>query len=264
MRPNRLRQRLNAGEPSIGTQIMSPWPGVVEMIGHTGCFDYVEFLGEYTAYDLPMLDDLGRAVDQFDDFSAILKVDQEPRTFLAQRAIGSGFQNINFADVHSADEARECVSAVRAETPETGGRYGAAGRRFARFILDGGSPEYVQALEDCVVLLMIEKKEAVENLEEILSVKGVDMVIFGGSDYSMSIGKPGQARGSEITKVRDHVYRTALSMGVQPRGELRTPEDAKPLLDLGVRHFSIGSDMLILHQWWQESSATLRGMIDSA
>jgi 4-hydroxy-2-oxoheptanedioate aldolase len=264
MRPNQLRKKLNAGEPSLGTQTMSPWPGVVEMIGHSGCFDYVEFSGEYTAYDLPMLDDLGRAVDQFDGFSAMLKVDQEPRTFLAQRGIGSGFQNINFADVRSADETRECVAAVRAETPQTGGKYGAVGRRFARYILDGATPEYVQALEDCVVLLMIEKKEAVENLEDILLVKGVDMVIFGASDYSMSIGKPGQARSPEVNEVRDHVYRTALSMGVQPRGELRTPDDAQPLLDLGVRHFSIGTDLLILHTWWQQNSASLREMIDHA
>ena len=264
MRPNIIREKLNAGEPTLGTQVASPWPSVVELIGHSGCFDYVEFQGEYTAYDLPMLDELGRAVDRFDGFSAMLKVDQEPRTFLAQRGIGSGFQSINFADVRNADDARECVSAVRAETPETGGRYGAAARRFARFILDGASPEYVQALEDVVVVLMIEKREAVESLEEILAVPGVDMVIFGGSDYSMSIGKPGEARGPEITKVRDHVYSTALEMGVQPRAELRTVDDAGPLLDLGVRHFSIGSDLLILHSWWQESSKAMRDMVARA
>jgi len=41
---------------------------------------------------------------------------------------------------------------------------------------------------------MIEKKSAMQNLDEILSVEGVDMVQFGPSDYSISIGKPGQAR----------------------------------------------------------------------
>ena len=174
------------------------------------------------------------------------------------------FQSINFADVRNADDARECVSATRAETPETGGTYGAAARRFARFILDGATPEYVQALEDIVVVLMIEKREAVENLDEILAVPGVDMVIFGGSDYSMSIGKPGQGRGPEITKVRDHVYGRALEMGIQPRAELRSVEDAAPLLELGVRHFNIGSDLLILYSWWQENSKAMRDMVERA
>ena len=80
-------------------------------------------------------------------------------------------------------------------TPQTGGHHGSGDRRFAGYILESGSPQYVQALEDSVVALMIEKKEAVDNLEEILSVPGIDMVVWGGSDYSMSIGKPGRSQG---------------------------------------------------------------------
>ena len=52
MRRNRLRERLRAGEPSLGTHIHSAWPAVVELAGHAGCFDYVEFVGEYAPYDL--------------------------------------------------------------------------------------------------------------------------------------------------------------------------------------------------------------------
>ena len=56
----------------------------------------------------------------------------------------------------------------------------------------------MQALEDGVLALMIEKREAVENLEEILSIGGIDMVVFGGNDYSMSIGRPGQGAGPGV------------------------------------------------------------------
>ena len=265
MRPNTFREKLNAGEPTLGTQVASPWPNAVELIGHSGCFDYVEFQGEYTAYDLPMLDELGRAVDRFDGFSAMLKVDQEPRTFLAQRGIGSGFQSINFADVRNADDARECVSAVRAETPETGGTYGAAARRFARFILDGATPEYVQALEDVVVVLMIEKREAVENLEEILAVPGRR---HGDLRRQRLLHEHRQARSRGAARrsrrCATTCTRRALEMGIQPRAELRSVDDAAPLLDLGVRHFSIGSDLLILYAWWQENSKAMRDMVERA
>ena len=43
MRVNRLRELLRKGEPTLGTRIVCPWPGVVEIIGYTGIYDYVEF-----------------------------------------------------------------------------------------------------------------------------------------------------------------------------------------------------------------------------
>jgi 4-hydroxy-2-oxoheptanedioate aldolase len=264
MRPNRLRERLNADEPSLSTNALILWPGVVEAIGQAGGFDCIQFEAEYVPFDMHQLDHLGRTIELFDGLSAMIKVEPSIKTHLAQRAIGSGIQNILFADVRTVADAEECVAAVRAESPQTGGHHGSEDRRFSRYGSESGSEAYVQALEDVVIALMIEKKEAVEDLEAILSVRGVDMVVFGPNDYSMSIGKPGEARGPEITKVRDHVYSRALEMGVQPRAELRSVDDAAPLLDLGVRHFSIGSDLLILYAWWQENSKAMRDMVERA
>ena len=264
MRPNPLRKLLDEGKPSIGTHTMVFWPGMVEIIGHTGIIDYVEFVAEYAPYDLEGLENFGRAVDLFDHMTAMIKVDQEPRTFAATRAIGSGIQNVLFADVHNAEETRECVSAVRAETPLTGGHHGSGDRRFAGYFLESGSPQYVQALEDSVVALMIEKKEAVDNLEEILSVPGIDMVVWGGSDYSMSIGKPGAAKDPDVIATRDYVHKKALEMGIQPRAEISDPEDAKPLLDQGIRHFALGTDIVILFNWWKENVQKLSDIMDGA
>ena len=240
------------------------WPGMVEIIGHTGVIDYVEFVAEYAPYDLEGLENFGRAVDLFDHMTAMIKVDQEPRTFAATRAIGSGIQNVLFADVRDADEARECVGAVRAETPQTGGHHGSGDRRFASYFLESGTPQYVQALEDSVVALMIEKKEAVDNLEEIYSVPGIDMVVFGGSDYSLSIGKPGAAKDPDVVATRDYVYRKAMEVGIQPRAEIGDPEDAKPLLDQGIRHFALGTDVVIIYQWLQRNVQKLNDIMAGA
>ena len=89
MRPNKLRELLNAGKPTLGTHIHSTWPSLIEAIGHTGLYDYVEFVAEYGPFDLHDLDNLGRAADLY-GMSSMIKVDQEPRGFIAQRAIGSG------------------------------------------------------------------------------------------------------------------------------------------------------------------------------
>ena len=88
MRKNSLRERIRENQPSLGTHMNMSDPTIVELIGHTGMFDYVEFVAEYGPYDLYALENIGRAVDLFDDFSAMIKVEQEPRTFITVRALG--------------------------------------------------------------------------------------------------------------------------------------------------------------------------------
>lgn len=262
MRANTFRERLNGGKPTVATHIHTTWPSVIEAIGHTGLYDYVEFVGEYGPYDLHDLDNMCRAAELY-GMGSMIKIDQEPRGFLASRAIGSGFQSVLFSDCRSAAEARECVRIVRPETPEDDGTYGVATRRFT-YMGYGGTPEYVQALRDIVVVLMIEKRGAVENLEEILEIKGVDMIQWGGSDYSMSVGKAGQRSSPEIKATEKQVMETALRMGVPPRAEINTADQAKYYLDLGVRHFCIGTDVNILFNWWKEHGDNLRKAVESA
>ena len=264
MRPNRLRELLDAGKPSVGTHAMISWPGVVELIGQTGQYDYVEFVAEYAPYDLYALENFGRAVDLFDNFSAMMKIEQEPRTYLAVRAIGSGIQNLLFADVRTPEDARECVQAVRAESPATGGLHGVGMRRDVGYVLEGGSPAFIEALERAVVVLMIEKEEAVRRLDEVLGVGGIDMVQFGPSDYSMSIGKAGAGRDPAVTEAEHHVIKTALSMGIQPRAEMGSPDDAKRYLDMGVRHFCMGTDVSMLYNWWLANGEALQSILDGA
>ena len=103
MRKNKLKQQLRSGQPTLATHLHSIWPSVVEVVGHTGVFDYVEFVAEYAPFDLNSLDNFCRAVELF-DMSAIIKVDQEPRGFLAQRSIGSGFQGVLFSDCRTVED----------------------------------------------------------------------------------------------------------------------------------------------------------------
>jgi len=179
MRSNILRQRLQQGAPTLGTHIHTTWPSMVEAIGHTGHYDYVEFVAEYAPFDLHDLDNLGRAGDLY-DLSMMIKVDAEHRAYVAQRAVGSGFHSVLFADVRSAEDAAECVRCVRADHPDEGGTYGVATRRFT-YMGYGGSKAYVEALRDVVVVVMIEKQSAVDQLEEILDVDGVERGQWNGS-----------------------------------------------------------------------------------
>ena len=259
MRPNKLRKLVQDDKPSVGTRVHSTWPSVVEAIGHTGMFDYVEFLAEYAPFDLYALDNFCRAAELY-DLATIVKVDQEPQGFLAQRSIGAGFQGILFADCRTVDDVQRCVDVVRPETPEDGGIHGVGMRRFA-YMGYGGSPDYVQALRDVVVMIMIEKHSAVERLEEILSVRGVDMIQWGPVDYAMSIGRPGARNSAEVKAVERRVFETAVKMGIPPMAEINSVDEAKYYLDMGVRHFNIAADLSILFNWWKTNGEELRKVI---
>ena len=256
MRANKLRELLKANKPTLSTHIHTTWPSVVEAIGHTGLYDYVEFVGEYGPFDLHDLDNLARAGDIY-NMSMQLKVDQEPRGFLAQRAIGSGFHSILFADCRSAADVQECVRIVRAETPEDrrdlrrghpsvhlhglwrhqGVRPGPARHRRGDHDREAGHGRHARGRP---------------------AVKGVDMVQWGGSDYSMGMGRAGERYSPELRVVERRVFETAIKMGVPPRAEIATADQAKYFLDMGVRHFSVGTDITVLHQWWKSQGEDMR------
>ena len=261
MRKNRLRELLDSGRPSLGTHLSIPWPAITELVGHARAFDYVEFVAEYTPYDLFALENLGRAIDLFDHMTGMMKIEQHSRSYLATRAIGSGIQNLLFADVRTVEDVRECVRAVRAETPGRDGLHGVGMRRDVGYVLEGGSPAFVEALDQAVVAVMIEKRQAVENLDAILAVPGVDMIQFGPSDYAMSIGMTGDWNHPTVRDVERRVIEAALARGIAPRAEISHPRAAARYLEMGVRHFCMGWDMSILHDWFTETGKAMRDVL---
>ena len=265
MSRNPLRESLNAGKPTVGTHILSAWPTLVELIGHSRQYDYVEFTAEYAPFTMHDLDNLGRSFELM-GMSGMIKIEQTQYTHQAMRAIGSGFQSVLFADIRSVEDAKAAVDAVRAETTMAEGvrgrgRLGVGMRRDVGTVRTGGSPAYVDALNEVVIAIMVEKKSCVDDLDRVLDVPGLDMVQFGASDFSMSIGLTGQANHPDVVAAEKKTIETALKKGLHPRVELRDPSQAAKYLDMGVKHFCIGWDVRILADWWDTKGAEMRGLL---
>ena len=263
MRTNKLREIIKSGGISVGARILTAWPGIVEVIGNTGVIDYIEFIGEYSPWDLHDLENIGRAVE-LHNMSSMFKVDQEPNGFLAQRALGSGFQNILFTDIRTIEDAKKCIKIVKPETPAHGGINGCHMRRNVGYVLDCGNENYVKAMDEAVIAIMVEKKGCLENLEEILSLKGIDMVQFGPCDYALSIGLPGQWMHPKVKEAELKTIEVAIKKGIRPRVEIGPinykAEDIKKYIKLGVKDFHLPSDVIILHQWIKENAKLIRGL----
>src|SRR5689334_2039409 len=260
MRENRLRSLIDAGKPTFGTRVQSSWPTIIEIVGRSQNFDYVEFLAEYAPYDLYALDNVARAIELYPNFTGLIKIERSAQAHIAVRAMAAGIQNVLFTDVRSAADAVDCIRTVKPEIPGSIGTHGNDAGRAAV----GGVTELIKRYEDSVVVLMIEKKGAVEDLEAILRVPGVDMVQFGPSDYSMSIGLAGQRQHPAVVEAYEHTIKTAIKMGVRPRAEISSPAEAEYYMKLGVRDFNLSTDTAILAAFYRQEGAALRERVTAS
>lgn len=147
------------------------------------------------------------------------------------------------------------------DTPRYRGGMGYPNNRWIGYNPDSAQQDYADMLADTVRLFMIEKKESVDHIEEICSIPGVDMIQFGPSDYSLSIGKNMKDIPEHIKEVERHCIETALKNGVQLRCEIQRAEDYEYYKNLGVRHVCLGDQMKILKNFWSSEAKSLRNKL---
>jgi 2-keto-3-deoxy-L-rhamnonate aldolase RhmA len=258
---NKFRDLLNQGKGTLGTHLTCTWPNLWEIAGNSGFFDYVEFTSQYGPFDLYDLDNISRAAE-LTDVTPIIKIDQQPRVFLAQRAISAGFGGILFADIRTKQDAEECVKAIKFD-PE--GLNGANGGRATSYGFRKGKrvprDETIKRINDVVIILMIEKKEAIDNLEAILNVKGIDMVQFGPVDFRITIRHLNEdSQKKEAWNAHLKTIKIAIEKNIRPRVELlgADPQTVKKYSLLGVRDFCIGWETIILNHWYQHNGKKMR------
>lgn len=260
MHTNLFRKILEENKPSMGTRILSTWPLIVEAVGASAQFDYIEFVAEYAPFTDADLENVVRSAE-LHKMSSMIKVDFQNRFYVAQRALSAGFQSILFTDHRSAEEVRSSLEAIRADTPEDKGRFGKPTRRFIGFEPNLAQLDYAKMLRETVVAIMIEKRQAFEELEEICSIEGVDMVQFGPSDYAMNCGWNFSEHKEEVRDVEKRMIEIALEKGVAPRCEIDHAEQAKPYMALGVKHFCLGDELRNNMVYWNTEGAALRSVV---
>jgi 2-keto-3-deoxy-L-rhamnonate aldolase RhmA len=262
MKENRLRYLLNNNLPSVATRILSNWPTIVEAAGSTGSFDYLEFVAEYAPFSQADLENFARAAE-LSNMSSMIKVDFQNRAYVAQKAMASGFQAILFTDHKTAEEVSESIYVIRPDTPEYLGRMGYPNRRWIGYTPNAPQMDYAKMARDTVVAIMIEKKQAMDNIEEICSVSGVDMVQFGPSDYSMSHGWNASEHVEEYKAAERKMIKVALKHGIQPRCEINHPSEAQYYIDLGVKHFCIGDELRNNMTYWNNVGGEMKKIADA-
>jgi len=196
---SRIKEKISTGELVVGTGISLNDPVVSEILGICG-FDFLWIEGEHSKLDRGDIDLHIMAADKSGVAPFVRVAWNDP--VLAKPMLDIGAAAIIFPFIKTKDEAELAVKSCR--YPPRGIRGFGPSRAIKYGLMD--TEEYLKATEkEPWVILQIEHIDAVNNLEKILEVDGIDSVVVGPMDLSSSIGLLGQTNHPEVLKLMDRI-----------------------------------------------------------
>lgn len=231
MKRNRMKEKLRAGEPVFGVSVMIPSPQIVEMIGAAG-FDWVLLDCEHGTLTVESVELMAMAAEACGITAIARPATRNPEDIL--QVLDRGVMGVQVPHVNTADDAREVVAAVKYHPA---GRRGlAAGTRAAVYDSHGTLADYVAAANDATLIAMqLEEQAAIDNIDELLAVEGIDVFFIGPSDLSQSMGHPGNPRAPAVAQAIQTSLRKIVAARRTP-GTPATAENVREVLDQGVRY----------------------------
>jgi 4-hydroxy-2-oxoheptanedioate aldolase len=189
---NRLKAAIAQGRLALGLLGSVPSPLLVEMLGYAG-YDFVILDQEHVGVNPETLENMIRAAE-CSGLTALVRVPSAAPDGIL-RALDAGAQGVVIPRVRSRQEAEAAVRAARYHPLGSRGISGGRTTGFGRIPL----ADYLErANREVMVVVMIEDREAVEAIDSIVSVPGVDLVLEGAIDLSQSYGVPARFDHPEV------------------------------------------------------------------
>ena len=188
-----IRKKLQTGKPSIGSWMQIPNSSLAEIMGQAG-YDWITVDLEHGSISVHQLPDIFRAI-QLGGTLPLARI-ANPRPDDCKQALDAGAGGIIIPMVENANQVKTIRKACC--WPPVGNR----GVGFSRANLFGKHfDEYQQEAQSPMLIAQIEHINAVNNLEEILQVEGLDAIIVGPYDLSASMGITAQFENTQFKKV---------------------------------------------------------------
>ena len=237
---NPFKQALAEGRAQIGLWQSMASPYTAEICAGAG-FDWLLFDGEHAPNDVPAMLAQLQAVESYPTHA----IARPPigDVVLIKQYLDLGFQTLLIPLVDTAEQAAQMVRAMR--YPPDGLRgVGAGSARVARW--NRVENYFRDADEQMCLLVQAETRQAVENLEAIAAVDGVDGIFIGPADLSASLGHRGNAAHPEVQVVIEEAIRRIVKAGKAAGILTSNNEWAQRYLDLGASFVAVGTDVGIL------------------
>lgn len=242
---NEFKRALAEERAQIGVWSTLPSPYVSELVAGCG-FDWVLLDTEHSPSDVTIMMQQLQAVDaaglgKGDRTSAVVRPAWND-TVLIKRHLDIGAKNLLIPFVQNAEEALAAVAATR--YPPRGVRGVGGATRASNF---GRTSDYVSTAEkELCVLVQVETATALENIEEIAAIDGVDGIFIGPADLSASMGFANNPRHPDVDSAINDAIKRIRACGKAPGILMVDAERAEQCLELGALFVAVAIDLLML------------------
>jgi 4-hydroxy-2-oxoheptanedioate aldolase len=235
-RMRRFRQGLRAG-PAYGPFAKTRDPALIEAMGYAG-FDFVILDMEHGPHAAGTLEPLIRAAE-IAGILPIVRVSQNAWSDIGA-ALDLGAGGIQVPQIATPEQAARAVRHARF-APQ--GERGVC--RFVRNAAYGAmeKSDYFHHANEALVVVQLEGEEALENLDDILSVAGIDIVFIGPYDLSQSLGIPGEVEHPRVCATIDRIAKAGEERGIPTGCFAETPEKAARWTRSGIRYLGYSVDI---------------------
>ena len=254
MRINHVKQALAAGKMQLGTnfgQLRSP--EIAHLFAKAG-FDWAFIDTEHGGFDLETVQDVCR-VSVLAGLAPIVRV-ADLQYPLVARALDCGAQGVIFPRIESAEALAAAVQWTK--FPPVGVR----GYGLTQVHVEYEAASFNQIIEhvnaNTLVVLQIETRKALDAREEILSVPGIDAVMIGPADLSISLGVPGEFQHPKMVAAMEAVRDTCIAKKIAPGTQTRSLELAKFWQERGMLFLGCSSETGMLFEKAKEISGALK------
>lgn len=253
---NKLKRILEDGKIAVGTALYSFSPALVETAGYCG-LDFCRIDNEHAWRQDASLEHMLRAA-AVADIVVLPRIDRDPE--LIRKALEAGAWGFVVPHVLTEGDVEAVVRA--AKFPPQGDR-GFGSLCFSGRWGTGSGKEWIAwSNEETLVGVMIEDYRAVERIDAIMAVEGLDYVLFGPSDYSVSLGLPTQTTHPKVLEGLQQTIDAANRHGKYVMKGVGYPwvENAKQAIEMGCHLIELGHDVSILSAMWRRLSSEVRGL----
>ncbi|KJK21115.1 siderophore biosynthesis protein SbnG [Burkholderiaceae bacterium 16] len=236
LQPNKLKDKIAARRAVFGLINSLPLPLMTEMIGYAG-FDFVILDLEHAGVNPQTLENMIRAAECAGTTALVRVPGAAPDIIL--RVLDAGAQGIVVPHVRNRAEAELAVSSTRYHPLGTRGITGGRTTGFGTLTL----PAYFErANSELMVVAMIEDREGVDAIDEIVAAPGIDMVLEGAIDLSQSLGVPADAQHPSVQAAIRRIAHACQARGVPFCAIPRAPGQCEQWREQGVHTFLLGDD----------------------
>jgi len=252
--PNQVKQALRNGKSVVGTMVAEVrQPSVMQLLRNAG-FDYVIIDNEHGPFSIETIADLSRAA-RYVGLTPLVRVPDLFYPYLAQ-SLDAGAQGVMIPRIFDAGQVREAVQMIK--YPPVGRRGCALSRGHTEFKSGPLVESMASANDETMLIIQIETAEAVENIEEIVSVPGVDATLVGPTDLSIALGIPGQFDSPQLQTAIEKTIEAGRRHQVYPAIHVNDVAQAVFWAKKGMRMLNTFSEAGLMVRGGVEVTSTIK------